>query len=288
MSPRAYPALLALCLASCLGAAENTPAAPDFRAAVSEVTETRSTGNQNSSCRLEFSFTGDVASDALCVRSIQLTKAVDGNGRNLLLPTPSNHYSNLDLDRRTLVLKGNTSVRNPSRNTATIKELSGKVELFSPSDTNGGLVTLADALKTPGANLANDSLKASKIEVSYLTKDTFAAKKKELEEQQAKNIPAGMSGMANAFRSIFSGFIPSDAKNSVCLLILDPEKRVLEVALTDADGKALQRRGRNTMGSIWQLNYDEAPPSDARLVLYVASPEALKTYTFTVENVALP
>src|SRR5205085_7133098 len=140
-------------------------------------------------------------------------------------------------------LKTDLRLRNPSRNATVIKLLEGEVELFSPSSANGGVLVIKDILKKPGEPVQNPALKKYGIELIYLTKETYEARKKQLEEQQNKASGAIDSAFGEMFKSMFGGMMGSDKQNSVKLYVKDPDKRVIDIEFQDATGKELKRGG---------------------------------------------
>jgi len=170
-----------------------------------------------------------------------------------------------------------------------IKLVEGEVELFNPTLANGGILTTKDILKHPAEPVQNAAFKKYGIELMYLTKESYEAKKKQLEEQQ-KNAAGGKVGEAfgEMFKGMFGGMMSSDTKNSVKLYVKDPEKRVIELEFQDASGKPLKRGSSWSSGEMRQIEFSAPPPADAQLMIQLATPEALQTFPFKVENIPLP
>jgi hypothetical protein len=132
-------------------------------------------------------------------------------------------------------------------------------------------------------------LKKYGIEVVYLTKESYEAKKKQIQEQQQADA-GGKLGEAfgDLFKGMFGGMVAPDSKSSVKLYVKDPEKRVVDVEFQDASGNALKTGSNWSMGELRQIEFKSAPPPDAQLLIRLATPEALRTFAFKVENVPLP
>ena len=175
------------------------------------------------------------------------------------------------------------------RSATTIKIIKGEVELFNPTEANGGLLTIKNVLQHPAEPIRNPALAKLGIQVIYLTKEAYQAKKKEL-DQKAAGDPAGQK-LAEAFGGLFKGMfggMMSDSKNSIQLYIQDPQKRVMDLKFIDGQGKALKSRERWSSGDFNTTGLDAPPPPDTQLVIQLATPESVKSYPFVVENIPLP
>ncbi len=189
------------------------------RATVGEVTDNRTTGTFNSECKIELNFTGDAAADALSVRQVRVTKAVDELGRDLVPKESENSFgASSSFGQRSGGLKGELKLRNPSRNAAVIRLIEGEVEFFNPTPANGGVLVIKDILKHPAEPVQNPTLKKYGIDLIYLTKESYEAKKKQVEEQRKDN-PGGDIGAAfgDLFKGMFGGMMSSESKNNLKL-----------------------------------------------------------------------
>lgn len=261
------------------------------RATVGDVTDNRTTGSFNSECKIELKFTGDAAADASSVRQVRVIKAVDELGRDLVPKEKENSFGgSSSFGRRSgSGLQGELKLRNPSRNAAVIKLIEGEVELFNPTEANGGILVIKDILKHPAEPVQNPTLKKYGIELIYLTKESYEAKKKQVEEQQ-KNNAGGAIGDAfgDLFKGMFSGMMSSDSKNNLKLYVKDKEKRVIDVEYQDANGKPLKSRSSWTSNEMRSQDFDAPPPADTQLMIHLATPEAIQVVPFKLENVPLP
>lgn len=260
------------------------------KASVGDIADNRTTGPFNSECKVELKFTGDAATDAASVRRVRVSKAVDELGRDLTQEDTTESFGSSGFGQRSGALKTEVHLRNPSRNATVIKILAGEVELFTPSPANGGILTIKDILKHPAEPVLDAALKKYGIELVYLTKDSYEAKKKQIEEEQQKNQAGGQLGDAfgELFKGMFAGMMSSDTKNSIKLYVKDPQKRVVEVELQDAEGKPLKRAGGWSSGELRQIDLNAPAPADTQLLLHLATPDALKSFPFTIENIPLP
>jgi hypothetical protein len=94
----------------------------------------------------------------------------------------------------------------------------------------------------------------------------------------------------------------SDPKNTIMIYVTDPDVRLVHLNFVDGQGRWLDYAGRGHDGdlkglrlgmeqptsNLWAIRLNSPPPPDTQLVVELVVPEALKTYPFTVENIALP
>jgi hypothetical protein len=263
-----------------------------LQASVGDVTDNRTTSSFSSECKVQLKFTGDTAADAASVRAVRVTEARDELGRDLLETKEDSMLSRSSSRHHGSSLQYEVAMRNPSRNAAVIKVLKGEVELFTPTETNGAILTIKDLLKHPVEPVQNPVLSKYGITFMYLTKASCEAKKKELAEQQ-KSAGTGMDqklgeAFGQVFQGMLSGMMSSDSANSIQLYIKDPEKRILSVEFQDAQGKALKTRSSWTSSEFQQTELTGPPPSDTQVVLQFAVPEAVKSFPFELHDIPLP
>lgn len=286
--PLAWVSWFALPLALCAQPAAR-PLTP-VNATVSEVTDNRTTGSFKSECKIELKFTGDAAADAASVRQVHLKKAVDELGRDLI-PADDADSFHAGLGSlgsgRSGVLKTELTLRNPSRNATVIKVIEGDVELFSPTKANGGILVIQDILKHPAEPVQNDTLKKFGIQLMYLTKESYEAKKRELEQQDKSGGAVGQA-FADLFKGMFSGMMSSSSGNSLTFFVKDPDKRVLGLECLDATGKPLKRNGSWSSNEMVNQQFENPPPVDTQLLIHLATPEAIQLVPFKIENIPLP
>ena len=262
-----------------------------IQATVGDVTDNRTTGMFNSECKVELKFTGDAAADAGSVRQVRLTEASDEVGRNLIVKDDEHSAPAFNSGRSSGALKTEVKLRNPSRNAATIKILKGEVELFNPTEANGGLLTIKNVLQHPAEPIPNPVLAKYGIQLMYLTKESYEAKKKEIEAQQKAGADAAGQKLGEAFGELFKGMFSgmmSDSKNSIQMYIKDPEKRVLDLKFVDGQGNPLKTSTSWSSADFRSTGLDAPPPADTQLIIQLATPESLKSYPFKVENIPLP
>jgi hypothetical protein len=276
--------LLGLATPLCFAAAPDT----GIRVNVAEITDQRTTSTFPAQLRLELVFTGDPVAEATTVRRLQIRRATDDLGRDLN-SEKSGEMTNAS-QRAGNAVRAQLLLKSPSRRATSVQLIEGDVEVFAPSSSYGGIVIIPGFLAHPAEPVVNNVLRENHVDVMYLTKESFEAKKKQIaEEEKAAN--GMMGGFAAAFGDMFSGIFGSalgDSKDSIALLIKDPQKRIVNIELQDASGKPIPTRGTSSSNTLRQIGLQSPPPADARLVIQVATPESVRSYPFTVENIPLP
>jgi hypothetical protein len=271
-----------------LEAQSNETSSALIQASAGDVTDNRTTGAFNSECTVELKFTGDAAADAGTVRQVRLAEAVDDLGRDLIpKKTDASPVQPFSFNQGGDVLKYDVKLRNPSRKASTIKTLRGEVELFNPTEANGGLLTIKEVLKHPAEPSPDPVLAKYNVQLIYLTKDAYEAKKKELEAQSNGTGQKIGEAFGDLFKGMLGGMI-SDSKNSIQLYVHDPDNRIVSLKFADGNGQPLESRESWSSNDFRSTGFDTPPPADTELIIQLATPESLKSYPFTVENIPLP
>ena len=277
---------MAIILALPMAAKAQAPSAPPIQANVGDITDNRTT-SPFSECKVELKFTGDAAADAQSVRRVQLTEATDSTGRDLI---PRDNGENsprpFGFGQSSSALSTEVKLRNPSRNATDIKMLRGRVELFNPTEANGGLLTIKGILQHPAEPVQNPALAKYHIQLMYLTKAAYDAKKREIASQQNGDQQLG-DAFGQLFKGMFGGMM-SDSKNSIQLYMKDPDKRIIDLKFVDGQGNPLKSNQSWSTDNFRSSSFETPPPPDTQLNIQLATPESLKTYSFQVENIALP
>lgn len=278
---------LAIFLVLPIAANAQAPAAPSIQVNTGDVTDNRTTSAFSSECKVELKFTGDAAADAQSVRRVQLTEATDSTGRDLIPKNDDGMASHfMGFGQSGGALSTEVKLRNPSRNATAIKMLKGQVELFNPTAANGGLLTLKNILQHPAEPVQNPALAKYHIQLMYLTKEAYDAKKKEIASQPNGNQQLG-EAFGQLFKGMFGGMV-SDSKNSIQLYIQDPDKRIIDLKFADSQGNPLKSSQSFSTDNFRSTSFELPPPPETQLKIQLATPESLKTYSFQVENIALP
>jgi hypothetical protein len=295
---------------------------------VAEVTDIRAAGTQPSECRLVLSLTGDAVADAYSLHQVRVTKAVDELGRDLTKPVGGTirladtfSYSPVEEQQRLEAvaaevarrrelrdglassgtvtpvaalarpqpssMRPTISVRNPSRQSATIRLIEGEIELFTPTEANGGILRLPEITAQPAEFVSNAALTDAGGQLMYLTPDTYEAKR--------RAAGADAREPTSPWSDNFAGYLNAQVRQSnvshrpmAYFFVLDPRREIVDLELQTPDGKPLGLRVSSGIGQLRALYLSQPPPPDAQLLVHLASPRALASYPFKLENIALP
>jgi hypothetical protein len=296
MKQLSFALLLALMLSSA--------ALAQVRVLPGTVKETRRTDGFFNRLEIEMRLVGDALDQVKGLR-VLVTKAVDETGKNLIEEGKrEDDFRELDSDGQNA--KVDIELKNAARRAEVIAEISGMLEIFTPQKDPRSMVVLPGIMKTTGKPLVNASLKASGLEIIVWTKEEYEARrkseeeriKKEFEErrkkaskeEQAELGDALADGLMKIFGGLFSSFTEI-GENGIALQINDPQSKLISIEFETADGKAIKRQSRMTMGSKPQTQiyeFAEKLPANARIKVYQLTPRALTKVPFKLTNVPLP
>ena len=196
---------------------------------------------------------------------------------------------------RMQALRTQFRLRSPSRQSGTIKLIEGEIDLFSPTSANGGKLTLPGFTSRASEPIQHPTLKKLGIEAVYLTRESYEARVQQM--ATAQKAGGGLEqlgpGLADLFRGMLGNPLMGDARYTAYIYLKDSGNRVVGSDLVDGQGNLIRSRGRSSRGSmatgmIQQINLDAPLPDDSQLNLYVSVPEAVRSLSLKLENVALP
>jgi hypothetical protein len=224
---------------------------------------------------VQLRLSGDDIADALAIHDVRITTAVDDTGRDLKIGP----------DQQEMMPRafqgGGPSYRqfthmaelaNPSRNARVIKTIEGEADLLFPTPENGGLVIVKGFLAHPGEPLVDPVLKKSNVSITYLGKEGAETNSDDRMPQPSGRI---------RYRRPIQGY-------RLRFSIEDPEHRLSEIAFIDAYGRQIWNGGSSINTRNRTYDFQEEPPSNLRLFVYLATPGAIKTVPFKIENIELP
>ncbi len=277
-------------------AAEEVPApkeTPSVQVLVDSVTDSRSTDSFFGKCEIKIKVMGDAVGDSLGIRAIRVVTAVDDMGRELKSEKSGFSFFSQNTDHKNLLVE-EVSLKNPARSAKAIQFVQGEVELFRPTAENGGMVVIKGFMEKPGEPLGASALSSQHVNVMYVTKEIYEAKKRELQEKAKAKADNNLKGagqeLGEAFGKLFTGMFSSmiDESSSLKLWIDDPEKRVVDVAFLSGDGTPLKTNSRTSMGGLRSVSFKTWPSPDTQLVIYLATPGSVTTAPFTLRDIPLP
>jgi hypothetical protein len=239
---------------------------------------------------------------------VLITRAVDETGKDLLgEKEPDRDFKELDVSDSSEA-RLQIELKNPERRAATIREISGTVEIFSPQRDPKSTIVVPNFQKNIGTPLANPSLKSAGIQITLWTKEMFDARKKAEEdklnkqiESKAKqaeksgNLEDAVNVLGEGLTAIFGGMMSSFAtmgENDLAFRVQDPASKLISISIEDAQGKPIERGGRMTIGGSDErtiiYNFEQKPPANARIRLFVLTPAAIVKAPFKLTGVTLP
>ena len=120
------------------------------KVSISKIDESRSTSDESDSkCEIELKVSGDEVRKYKFVKISKITKAVDDQGLDLL-KEDSNGFDYKEIDE---VAKVEFETKIPARKATLIKELSGELSLYSPTEANGAVIKVLNYRNCLGSPL---------------------------------------------------------------------------------------------------------------------------------------
>ena len=268
--------------------------APQVRISVSEVKDTRTTGQFFAGLEVKLTALGDIYYQADRQR-VTVTTAVDDTGHDLRKEKENNEakyesvkeyggFGPSDSGKSTITLK----LKNPTRRAMTIATLEGTLEVFNPKADPRAIVAI-DRLpaRATGDQIAHPSLKAGNVELAILNKAQYdAAQQQQLE--RAKKEAGEMAGaLMGAFAEMFKGF-GAMSENSIAIKLNDPHNRIVGFRFVDGSGKEIDRQGWMRSGDVTVYNFGAPLPADTTLEILLGTSRALTKIPFALKDIALP
>jgi len=244
----------------------NSVHAADVRINVGDIEDKRSTGRYSSNLDVELKFLGDDIEGVKGFRCT-VTKAVDDTGRDLVKEEKkTKEFSDFNADNPART-KVSVKLNNPSRKAATVKEISGEIEMFMPDNDPASIVTITN----PKITLSHPSLTAAQIKISILSKEQM---NKEMGEAFVDGIVSGES-------------LDSD-ENKVKAYIKDPQSKLVKIEFLGSSGKVIRPKWTTTFNNVRSYYFSESLPKGMPIRVYVATPKSLIKVPFMFRDLALP
>jgi hypothetical protein len=240
---------------------------PDLRATAElQIWEGKSSTNGY----LHLSLIGGPIPQADGIRRVKFFHATDASGNPIPL-APRSAANDLKLVQHAPapVRAQSTLFLGAPPNVTGLKSLEGEVEVFTPTAENGGTLVLSNWLTYRGKPLPLPAAAAA-------TKVHFAGPVDFGEQETALRSTAGI---------VSQGGVITNPTNSLRFEIENPEAYFVRLEFRDPDGGAIQPVKTLRSGNIVVYNFREAPGTDWQLVVYLATPEAMRTFPFRAENV---
>lgn len=264
-----------------------TSHAESVRLSVSEVKDTRSTGEFFNELEMKCKLTGDDVADIKGFRAT-VEKAEDDTGRNILKTDERSEDFEIVQERNSALPSLTLKFRNPARRATAVRQVSGTLQLFIPGRDPNATTTVKNFPKTVGTPLTNPILAKAGIQITVLTRKEYEEIKKQ-EEQNAKDAAMKKVGeaMVKAFEGLFGAFFQV-GEHDVIFKIDDPVGKLIDLAVLDGKGGRIESHGHMQSKELRVLNYSKALPDDAQLLVYLRTNKAVITVPFRLTDIGLP
>ncbi|MBA4372878.1 MAG: hypothetical protein C0402_08430 [Thermodesulfovibrio sp.] len=265
--------------------------AGDITVSVTEVRDSRTTGQFFAGLDIKLRVMGDSLADAKGLK-FSVTKATDDTGRDLLKKEDSGRKEFTKPDEnRTGQAEIEVKLKNPSRKAAVVRELAGEVSIFSPSRDPNSVASLSSFMTHSGKKINNKALTAARVNLTIMTKKEFdefkEQQKKEVKAKEGEMVKEFGEAMAKALGSLFGGMMEI-SENSVILNIADPDSKVIDLEFSDAAGAAMRSGSSMKTGDIRVFEFEKPMPQDAKLTIFLMTPKSMTRTSFKLSNIALP
>ena len=288
--------LICALLLAYLGA---TARADDTKVTVDTINDYRYSTDNLSPSRLSVALDIESASvaHARAVRGV-LSSATDNTGQQLADDQKyRDKWSALrpDSKRANLSLGAN----NPPRAAQTLREIAGRVEFYFPQRDPKSVVKVENIGARAGQTLDDATLKAADLGISVSDK----AQVKLLQAEMVAPLPPPQSSGMNAVRTILlqefarrllenssADLVQNDQLNPrfVVLRLQDPRLRLVDIEFETAQGQPLKSDSSFGFKDTKFYKFDAPLPPNARLQIYVATPQSVVDVPFEIKNIALP
>ncbi len=265
--------------------------AADITVSVTEVRDSRTTGQFFAGLDMKLRLMGDTIADARGLKLL-VTKATDDTGRDLLKKEDDGRrdFTRPD-ENRTGQAEIEIKLKNPSRKAAVVRELSGEVSIYSPGRDPDAVASLPAFMTQAGKKITHNVLTAARVDLTIMTKKQFddfkEQQKKEVKAKEGEMVKEFGEAMAKALGSLF-GSMMEIGENSVILNIADPGSKIVDLEFSDAAGAALRSGSSMRTGDIRVFEFEKPMPLDAKLTLYLITPSSMTRAPFKLADIALP
>ncbi len=258
--------------------------AQDIQVERIEERRSSSTGFFSNQCTIYFSVRNLGENLVQYVRIGEIKKAIDSKGNTLIDPESSKwsyesaSSSNLKID-----------LMSPSREASTIRELSGNLRFFTPSESNGSIVKVAKF-----TSLSDKNLLPSKagFKLTYLSPEVIRKKGEELKKMRQEELEK-MEGPARELTegilAIFDGFTSwGDSYHNVHFMTEGEAGKLIDVEFINARGEKINTSGKSSSDKQITYYFDTEPAKDWALRILYETPKSVKTVPFSFKELKLP
>lgn len=253
---------------------------------INKIDERRSTSDSyfDNKCEIEFKITGDEVRKYKLVKISKILSVIDDQGVNLIKEEDNYRYEEIDNNAK---VKIETKI--PSRKSTVIKEISGEIILYNPTDMNGAIIKITDYQNKTNANLLPST---AGVQLVYLTKESvekYSNDQKLKKEEDLKKLPEPARKMAEEILKSFDGLINfSDSPSEPTFLIQGDESKFVDLYFENENGQKIKRNGYSQRNNLITYSFNEKPNPNWKLVLNIENNASVKKVPFNLINIALP
>jgi hypothetical protein len=255
---------------------------------VKEINESRSTSDNSydNKCEIKLKISGDEARKYKFVKISKITRAIDDKGLDLI----NEDYHDYDYNKIDQDSKIEFEIKVPSRKADVIKEISGEICLYNPTEINGGIVKIINYQNKTNLNLLPNN---SPVQVVYLTKESYikyVKENKDKKEEELKKMPEIARKMVEGLVSAFEGMFSMDENdpNQAFFFINGEKSKFVDLYFEDSNGKKIEHNGKSTTNSLISYSLHEKPSPNWKLILNIETNNSIKKIPFTLFNIELP
>jgi hypothetical protein len=253
---------------------------------INKINERRSTSDSyfDNRCEIEFKVSGDEVRKYKLVKIAKILTIVDDQGLDLIKEVENYRYEEIDNNAQ---VKIETKI--PSRKASSIKEISGEIILYNPTDVNGAIIKISDYRSKTNVNLLPTTTGAQLV---YLTKESiekYAKDQKLKKEEEIKKLPEPVRKVAEEIVKAFDGLSNfSDSPNEITFLIQGDESKLVDLYFENENGQKIKRNGSSQINNLITYSFSENLNPNWKLVLNIENNASIKKVPFSLTNIILP
>lgn len=257
------------------------------KVSVNKIDESRSTsdGSFDNKCEIELKISGDEVRKYKFVKISKITKVIDDQELDLL-KEDGNDFEYKEVDRD---VKVEIETKIPARKATVIKELSGELSFYSPTEVNGAIIKILNYQSKTNINLLPNTVG---VQVVYLTKESiekYSNEQKLKKEEELKKLPELARKIAESMMNAFVGITDiSDDPNQLTFLIEGDESKMVDLYLEDEKGQKVRRNGRSRTNNLVAYSFNEKPNPNWKLILNIETAASTKKLPFKLIDIILP
>lgn len=182
------------------------------------------------------------------------------------------------------------SLASPARGAASIKEITGEIELYMPGRDPNATAKVDKILDHVGKTLVHPALAANEVEITLLTKAQLDTEKKRLADKKRLDMKKdGLSGesLEDAVKS-FLEMLVAPEEGEIVARVKDPKKRIQGYSYVTPSGELKRVVGMDRDGFTVFSSWSGKPQPDWSLKIELTTPKTLVRHTFMLADVKLP